>query len=72
LEGISKWIEENLKLPVNIEKSQSTKIREVTFLGFQILAGKIRVSTKSRKKFKEKIGEPTHSQKPRAIIKYRH
>jgi group II intron reverse transcriptase/maturase len=55
LEGIINWVESNLQLPVNKEKSCVAKMKDITFLGFQILAGKIRVSNKSRKKFKEKI-----------------
>jgi retron-type reverse transcriptase len=51
IEGMTGHLENNLKLPVNKEKSQVALIKDVTFLGFQILRGKIRVSNKARLKF---------------------
>jgi len=59
LEGISRYLEGTLGLPVNREKSKAAKVREVTFLGFQIFRGKIRVSDKSRKEFKGKVRQLT-------------
>ena len=41
-----------LKLPVNREKSKAAKVKDVAFLGFQILREKIRISEKAREKFK--------------------
>jgi RNA-directed DNA polymerase len=48
MEGITRYLEEELGLPVNKEKSEVSHIKDVEFLGFQILANKIRVSAKSR------------------------
>jgi RNA-directed DNA polymerase len=59
MDGIVKYLEEELNLPVNKEKSGVSQIKDVPFLGFQLLRGKIRVSNKSRIKFKDKIRELT-------------
>ena len=59
LEGITRYVEEELGLPVNREKSEASLARNIEFLGFQILANKIRVSEKSREKFKRKVRELT-------------
>lgn len=64
MDGIVKHLEEELTLPVNKEKSGVSEIKRVTFLGFQILRGKIRVSNKSRVKFKDKIRELTRRNNP--------
>ena len=50
MDGIVK-VEEELHLPVNTEKSEVARIKDVTFLGFQILRGKIRVSNDARVRF---------------------
>jgi RNA-directed DNA polymerase len=62
--GIVKYLEEELNLPVNKEKSGVSKVKDVPFLGFQILRGKIRVSNKSRVKFKDKIRKLTRRNNP--------
>jgi group II intron reverse transcriptase/maturase len=59
MENITRYLEEELRLPVNREKSEVTLVRNVEFLAFQILANKVRVSEKSREKFKEKVRELT-------------
>lgn len=64
MEGITRYLEEELGLKVNSEKSEVTLIKNVTFLGFQILRGKIRVSNKARDKFKRKVGELTRRNNP--------
>ncbi|MBN1105261.1 MAG: group II intron reverse transcriptase/maturase [Deltaproteobacteria bacterium] len=64
MEGIVKYLEEELNLPVNKEKSVVSEIKNVPFLGFQILRGKIRVSEKARHKFKDKIRELTRRNTP--------
>jgi hypothetical protein len=66
LDGIVKYLEE-LNLPVNTEKSGVFEIKHVPFLGFQMLWGKIRVSNKSRLKFKEKIRELNRRNNPLTI-----
>ena len=67
MDGIVKYLEEELNLPVNKEKSGVSEIKRVPFLGFQILRGKIRVSNKSRIKFKGKIRELTRRNNPRSM-----
>jgi len=64
LESIIRYIEENLELPVNKDKSKVAKVEDITFLGFQILIGKIRVSNKARIKFKKRVRELTHRNNP--------
>lgn len=62
--GIVKYLEEGLNLPVNKDKSKVALIKDVTFLGFKILRGKIRISDKARVKFKKKIRELTRRNNP--------
>jgi len=62
--GIVKYLEIELNLPVNREKSKVAAIKDVSFLGFQILRGKIRVSNKARMKFKDKVRELTRRNNP--------
>jgi group II intron reverse transcriptase/maturase len=64
LTGVTNYLKEQLKLPVNEEKSGVAVIKDVTFVSFQILAGKIRVSNKARIKFKRKIKELTRRNNP--------
>jgi len=64
MDGIVKYLEEELNLPVNKEKSGVLEVKNAPFLGFQILRGKIRVSNKSRVKFKDKIRELTRRNNP--------
>jgi len=64
LEGVIKYLEGDLGLPVNKEKSRVAQVKDVPFLGFQILIGKIRVSNKARKKFKVKVRELTRRNNP--------
>jgi len=49
-----KYLDDELNLPVSKEKSGVLEIKNVPFLGFQIFRGNIRVSNKSRVKFKDK------------------
>lgn len=64
MKGIREYLEKELRLPVNREKSQVGLIKDIPFLGFQILRGKIRVSNKSREKFKDKVRELTRRNNP--------
>lgn len=59
MDGITHFLEEELGLPVNLDKSQVALVRNVEFLGFQILRGKIRISNKARKHFKQEVRELT-------------
>jgi group II intron reverse transcriptase/maturase len=64
MEGVGGYLEKELGLPVNREKSEVAKIKDVPFLGFQILRGKLRVSDKARLKFKARVRELTHRNNP--------
>jgi RNA-directed DNA polymerase len=64
MEGIVRYLEGELNLPVNKEKSEVAKTKDATFLGFQILRGKIRVSEKARTKFKDKVRKLTQRNNP--------
>jgi len=64
MKGIVRYLEEDLNLQVNREKSEVAMVKDVSFLGFQILRGKIRVSNKARIKFKDKIRELTRRNNP--------
>ena len=59
MEGITRFLEEGLGLHVNRDKSRVAPIKDVEFLGFQILRGKIRVSTKARKRFVREVRSRT-------------
>ena len=67
MEGITRYLEETLGLPVNREKSEVALMREVTFLGFRIYRLKIRVSDQSIAKFKRRIHELTHRNNPKSM-----
>lgn len=67
--GVSRYLEETLGLKVNREKSEVAPMKSVTFLGFQILRGKIRVSNKSREKFKERIRRLTKRNNPLSMCR---
>lgn len=64
MDGIVKYLEEELHLPVNKEKSEVARVKDVTFLGFQLLRGKIRVSNDARVRFKDKIRGLTRRNNP--------
>lgn len=58
LKSIVKWIEKNLKLEVNLEKSGTRPPDEGSFLGFVIEeSGKIAMSKKSIETFKKEVRE---------------
>ena len=48
----------------NQDKSRVAPIKNITFLGFQILNGKIRVSNKARIRFKKRVRGLTHRNNP--------
>ena len=66
MKGAIAYLEEELGLIVNQEKSRVAPIKGITFLGFQILRGKIRVSTKAKAqiRFKDRVRELTHRNNP--------
>ncbi len=55
MESLTTFLEQGLGLPVHRDKSQVALVKDVEFLGFQILRGKIRISPKARKRFKDKV-----------------
>jgi len=57
--SIRKFLERELKLEVNETKSKVARLDECTYLGFQIIRGKIRWSPKSELAFKRRIKELT-------------
>jgi group II intron reverse transcriptase/maturase len=67
MEKTIRYLEADLGLLVNKEKSQAARVKDIAFLGFQILRGKIRVSNKARTKFKRKIRELTQRNNPLSI-----
>lgn len=69
MEGIVNYLEEELNLPVNKEKSKVALVKDVPFLGFQILRGKIRISDKARTKFKDKVRNLTRRNNPLSMYK---
>lgn len=62
-----RYLESELNLPVNREKSEVAKVKDVAFLGFQILMEKIRISQKAREKFKSRVRELTRRNNPLSI-----
>jgi len=64
MESITHFLEVGLGLPVNRQKSRVAPVNEVSFLGFQILRGKIRVSMAARARFKTKVRELTRRNNP--------
>jgi RNA-directed DNA polymerase len=64
LESVIRFIENDLKLPVNRDKSHASRINDVTFLGFQIQNRKIKISDKSTKKFKKRVKKLTRRNNP--------
>jgi RNA-directed DNA polymerase len=59
MESTTLFLEQILGLPVNRDKSYVAPVKDVEFLGFQILRGQIRVSTEARKRCKDRVRELT-------------
>jgi len=72
MKGTIAYLEEELGLIVNQEKSRVAPIKEITFLGFQLLRGKIRVSNKARIRFKDRVRELTHRNNPLSMYQVIH
>jgi len=64
MQGMVKYLEEVLRLPVNKEKSEVAKVKDITFLGIQIKAKKIHISNKSLDKFKTRVKQLTKRNNP--------
>ncbi len=64
MEITTRYLEGELGLPVNQEKSSVAPIQKIEFLSIQFLKGKIRISTKAKTKFKQRIRELTKRNNP--------
>ena len=62
-ENILRWIEKNLRIPVNTEKSGTGRTEESALLGFRIdCEGQKHIAPKSTKRFKQKVRELWNAQ----------
>jgi RNA-directed DNA polymerase len=66
--GRIQYLEENLGLRVNREKSRVAPVKDIEFLGFQVLRGKIRVSNGARERFKARVRELTRRNNPLSMF----
>jgi hypothetical protein len=66
-EGMIQYLEETLKLPVNREKSEVAKFKDITFLGIRIMGRRIRISDKSLQKFKLRVRQLTQRNNPHSM-----
>jgi len=62
--SLFRYLEEELNLPVNREKSEVVPSHKATFLGFGVMANKIRISMESRKRFRDRVRELTRRNNP--------
>lgn len=67
MESIIGYIEQELGLPVNREKSEVAPISEVTFLGFRLYNKRIRISPGSIARFKRQVKQMTHRNNPKSM-----
>ena len=72
MEGTIRYLEKELGLTVNQEKSRVAPIKDITFLGFQLLRSKIRVSTTARLRFKDRVRELTRRNNPLSMYQVIH
>ena len=72
MKGTMAYLEQELGLLVNRDKSRVAPIKEITFLGFQILRGKIRVSTSAQRRFKARVRELTRRNNPLSMYQVIH
>jgi RNA-directed DNA polymerase len=63
-ESVTLFLKEKLGLIVNKEKSQITRVSNVEFVGFEIFRNKIRIGTRARTKFKQRVKELTKRNNP--------
>jgi group II intron reverse transcriptase/maturase len=63
-EGMIKYLEGTLNLPVNREKSEVAKFKDITFLGIRISGRRIRISEKAIAKFKWRVKALTRRNNP--------
>jgi len=72
MKGIIAYLEEDLGLIVNWEKSRVTPIKEISILGLSILRQKIRVSTQAQRRFKDQVRELTRRDNPLSMFQVIH
>jgi hypothetical protein len=72
MEGTIRYLEEELGLTVNQEKSRVAPVKDITFLGFQLLRGKVRVSNQARNRFKDRVRELTRRNNPLSMYQVIH
>ena len=63
-DGMIKYLEGPLNLPVNREKSKVAKFKDITFLGFRISRRRIKISDEAISKFKRRVKELTRRNNP--------
>ena len=62
--GMIKYLEGTLALPVNQEKSEVAKFKDITFLGIRISGRRIKISDEAISKFKRKVRLLTRRNNP--------
>jgi hypothetical protein len=67
MENTVKFLENQLRLPVNHDKSAVLPVKVANFLGFAVLRNKIRISDPSRKRFKQRVRELTVRNNPHSM-----
>ena len=72
MKGTIAYLEEELGLIVNREKSRVAPIKDITFLGFQLLRESIRVSTAAQRRFKDRGRELTRRNNPLSMYQVIH
>lgn len=72
MQSITGYLEDRLGLAVNRDKSRVAPVKDVEFLGFQILRGKLRIGNKARAKFKKKVRELTRRNNPLSMHQITH
>ena len=66
--SVIRYLENELGLLVNREKSKAARIDEVTFLGFQVRrSGKVMISPESFARFKDRVKNQTHRNNPKSM-----
>ena len=64
MDGMIKYLEEVLKLPVNREKSEVAKFKDITYLSVRIVGKKIHISKKAIEKFERRVRKLTRRNNP--------
>ena len=64
MESITRFLEEGLGLPVNRDKSCVVPVKFADFVSFQVWGGKVRISPKARRRFKQKVRGMTKRNNP--------